>query len=97
MTEGRELSSSDTPFLSSSDLIGGSIRKQCRIAQSGRSMTEMLGVLAIIGVLSVGAIGRYSYAMDKWRANETVNQIRLRAIDLMSQAAQGNDTLSFSA
>ena len=60
-------------------------------------MTEMLGVLAIIGVLSVGAIGGYSYAMDKWRANETVNQIRLRAIDLMSQAAQGNDTLSFSA
>ena len=25
---------------------------------SGRSMVEMLGVLAIIGVLSVGAIGR---------------------------------------
>ena len=28
--------------------------------QSGRSMVEMLGVLAIIGVLSVGGIAGYS-------------------------------------
>ena len=31
--------------------------------QSGRSIVEMLGVLAIIGVLSVGAIAGYSKAM----------------------------------
>ena len=31
--------------------------------QSGRSMVEMLGVLAIIGVLSVGAIAGYSKAI----------------------------------
>ena len=31
----------------------------------GRSMVEMLGVLAIIGVLSVGAIAGYSKAMMK--------------------------------
>ncbi|MBR2136742.1 MAG: prepilin-type N-terminal cleavage/methylation domain-containing protein [Alphaproteobacteria bacterium] len=30
--------------------------------QSGRSMIEMLGVLAIIGVLSVGGIAGYSKA-----------------------------------
>ena len=39
----------------------------------GRSMIEMLGVLAIIGVLSVGGIAGYSkamlmYKMDKWKA-----------------------------
>ena len=33
--------------------------------QNGRSMIEMLGVLAIIGVLSVGGIAGYSKAMMK--------------------------------
>ena len=32
--------------------------------ESGRSMVEMLGVLAIIGVLSVGGVAGYHYAMD---------------------------------
>ena len=32
--------------------------------QIGRSMVEMLGVLAIIGVLSVGGIAGYSKAME---------------------------------
>ena len=32
--------------------------------QFGRSMVEMLGVLAIIGVLSVGAVSGFRYAMD---------------------------------
>ena len=43
--------------------------------QSGRSMIEMLGVLAIIGVLSVGGIVGYSKAMQKNRLNNTRNQI----------------------
>ena len=34
-----------------------------RNEQTGRSMVEMLGVLAIIGVLSVGGIAGYSKAM----------------------------------
>ena len=38
--------------------------------ESGRSMVEMLGVLAIIGVLSVGGIAGYTMAMNKYRANE---------------------------
>ena len=36
----------------------------------GRSMIEMLGVLAIIGVLSVGGIAGYSKAMEKWKINK---------------------------
>ena len=67
------------------------------ISQSGRSMVEMLGVLAVIGVLSIGGIAGYSYGMDKYRANETTNQIMLRAIDLMTQAGNENETLSLSA
>lgn len=43
--------------------------------QSGRSMVEMLGVLAIIGVLSIGGISGYSKAMAKYRINKTLDQI----------------------
>ena len=40
----------------------------------GRSMIEMLGVLAIIGVLSVGGIAGYSKAMEKYKINKTIEQ-----------------------
>lgn len=43
--------------------------------ESGRSMIEMLGVLAIIGVLSIGGIAGYSKAMGKHRVNKTIDQI----------------------
>lgn len=45
------------------------------VNQSGRSMIEMLGVLAIIGVLSVGGIAGYSKAMTKFKINKSVDQI----------------------
>ena len=41
----------------------------------GRSMIEMLGVLAIIGVLSVGGIAGYSKAMMQFKINKTKQQI----------------------
>ena len=47
--------------------------------ENGRSMIEMLGVLAIIGVLSVGGIAGYSKAMHKYRINKTIEQITLIA------------------
>ena len=43
--------------------------------QYGRSMVEMLGVLAIIGVLSVGAIAGYGKAMMKYKLNKQAEQI----------------------
>jgi len=49
------------------------------VLQSGRSMIEMLGVLAIIGVLSVGGIAGYSKAMQKYRINKAIEQITLIA------------------
>ena len=41
----------------------------------GRSMIEMLGVLAIIGVLSVGGIAGYSKAMSSFKQNKWRQQI----------------------
>ena len=43
--------------------------------EQGRSMVEMLGVLAIIAVLSAGALAGYSQAMKKHKLNETTSQI----------------------
>ena len=45
-----------------------------KVDQIGRSMVEMIGVLAIIGVLSVGAIAGYSKAMMKYKLNKQATQ-----------------------
>ena len=42
---------------------------------AGRSMIEMLGVLAIVGVLSVGGIAGYSKAMEKFKVNKTIDEV----------------------
>lgn len=46
-----------------------------QINESGRSMIEMLGVLAIIGVLTVGGIAGYSKAINSYRVNKTIDQV----------------------
>ena len=48
--------------------------------ETGRSMVEMLGVLAIIGVLSVGGIAGYTMAMRKYKANEILNTASMLAV-----------------
>ena len=45
--------------------------------EKGRSMIEMLGVLAIIGVLSVGGIAGYSKAMEQFKVNKAINQYNM--------------------
>ena len=71
--------------------------KQNKMLQSGRSMVEMLGTLAIIGVLSVGAIAGYSYGMDKYRANQTINDVMLLGVDIITQLSQNRGTPTLSA
>ncbi len=44
-------------------------KRQADAPLCGRSMVEMLGVLAIIGVLSVGAMAGYAKAMFKYKLN----------------------------
>ncbi len=56
--------------------------------QFGRSMVEMLGVLAIIGVLSVGSIAGYQKAMMKYKLNkhaEGLNMLLSNVIQLSKQ------------
>ncbi|MBQ6854541.1 MAG: hypothetical protein IJO11_03765, partial [Alphaproteobacteria bacterium] len=43
---------------------------QTKINELGRSMVEMLGVLAIIGVLSVAGIATYQYALTAYQAGK---------------------------
>ena len=45
-------------------------------------MIEMLGVLAIIGVLSITALVGFTYAMNKHRANETIYDVMLRGTNV---------------
>ena len=45
----------------------------------GRTMLEMLGTLAIIGVLSLGGLFGYKMAINQHRANETIHDVMLRA------------------
>ncbi len=51
-----------------------------KMHENGRSMIEMLGVLAIIGVLSVGGLYAYTAAMLKYRMNEVVHVASMMAV-----------------
>ena len=72
------------------------MNKNYKINEQGRSMVEMLGVLAIIGVLSVGGISAYSTAMKKYKANELMAATMQEAVLISAQLATGktNPTLS---
>lgn len=45
--------------------------------QTGRSMIEMIGVLAIVGILSVGSIAGYSKAMYTYKVNKLTEEFVL--------------------
>ena len=50
----------------------------------GRSMIEMLGVLAIIAVLTVGGIAGYSKAMEMWKINKLTEEYSMLIFGMMS-------------
>ena len=58
--------------------------------ETGRSMVEMLGVLAIIGVLSVGGIAGYTLAMRKYKVNNLVDCISKMSVE--AQVVPSNGT-----
>ena len=62
-----------------------------RFAQSGRSMVEMLGVLAVMGIISIGGVYGYTKAMERHRANELLNEANKRAVMVASQLMAGRD------
>ena len=51
------------------------MNRKGKSAESGRTMVEIILVLAIMGVLSVVSIYLYLYLMGKHRENETLNVI----------------------
>ncbi len=64
--------------------------------QFGRSMVEMLGVLPIIGVLSIGGIAGYSKAMFKYKMNKTMDIIShaiARIVELDSMKWREDDII----
>ena len=56
--------------------------------ESGRSLVEMLGTLAIMGLIGITGLQGFTYAMKRHRANELLNEANKRAImvatDLMT-------------
>ena len=56
--------------------------------ENGRSMVEMLGVLAIIGVLSAGGLAGYSKAMFKHKLNTTMEQITMLVTNIRTAYGQ---------
>ena len=50
---------------------------------AGRSMIEMLGVLAIIAVLTVGGIAGYSKAMEKFKINKALDEYTMLIYGLL--------------
>ena len=51
----------------------------------------MLGVLAVMGVLSIGGVAGYRYAMDKMNANDIINEVKKRAVTASQQRILGQN------
>ena len=60
-----------------------------KLMQSGRSMIEMLGVLAVVGVLSIGGVAGYRYAMAKHKQNEFFSHLSILLMDRTTKAKTG--------
>ena len=61
--------------------------------ETGRSMTEMLGVLVLVGILSITALLGYRYAVDKYLTNDTLDEVNSRAVVAITQLSRGLNTL----
>ena len=69
----------------------GGDNEEKKSSQLGRSMIEMLGVLAIIGVLSIGGIAGYSKAMTKHNINKAIEQISMIITNVQTLFSNTND------
>ena len=59
--------------------------------ESSNAHNEMLGVLAVAGVLSIGGVAGYRYAIDKMNANDIINEVKKRAVTASQQRILGHD------
>ena len=74
-------------------MVKNKTNKNYKRSQRGRSMVEMLGVLAIVGVLSVGGVYGYGVAMKKHKANELLHQASMLATTISAQAMTNDGKL----
>ena len=51
---------------------------------TGRSMLEMLGVLAIIGVLSVGGIAGFKMALNRHQENKVFDEANIQGLEILT-------------
>lgn len=72
------------------------LKRKISAKDYGRSMTEMLGVLAIIGILSITALMGYNYAVTKHKANTTINDLNQFVIIVTQQMLKGQRSLDLS-
>ena len=59
--------------------------------ENGRNMVEMLGVLAVIGVLTIGGFAGYKYAMIRHQVNEITDTISKMVVVADSQITSTGD------
>ena len=71
--------------------------KHIHSEESGRSMVEMLGVLAIVGVLSVGGIAGYSQAMSKFKVTKAMDQVQTIITNIRTLYASQRKYSKFNA
>ncbi|MDD4519506.1 MAG: hypothetical protein PHI50_01285 [Alphaproteobacteria bacterium] len=60
--------------------------------EQGRSMIEMLGVLAIVGVLSVGGLAGYNMAMNRVKTNRVIDELQLALVNIRTNIPSGDYT-----
>ena len=64
------------------------------MTEVGRSMVEMLGVLAMMGIVGLVGVRMYTNAMNKHRANELIYEAQKRATMVAMQITAGQENLS---
>ncbi|NCB49978.1 MAG: hypothetical protein EOM53_04810 [Alphaproteobacteria bacterium] len=55
-------------------------------------MIEMLGVLAIVGVLSVGGLAGYNMAMNRVKTNRVIDELQLALVNVRTNIPSGDYT-----
>ena len=57
----------------------------------GRSMTEMISVISVMGVLSIGAYAGYKVLLEKHRNNQRLQETTVRAMTVSTQMLAGQE------
>ena len=72
------------------------MKKMTSYNECGRTLTETLAMLAIMGILSVVGMMGYTSAMDKSKANTLIQEAQKRAVIVAGQIGFNNQTPSLA-